>query len=59
LKLPNSRGGYKWPTLDEAYRVLVDPSGFKDAHDAMADTRACRGVYYALRARNLINLDDK
>jgi DNA polymerase III epsilon subunit-like protein len=48
LKLPG-RYGYKWPKLDEAYRVLIDPEGFEGAHDALNDVRACRKVYYALR----------
>ncbi len=48
LKLPG-RYGYKWPKLDEAYRVLVDPEGFEGAHDAMEDVKACRAVYYKLR----------
>lgn len=48
LKLPG-RYGYKWPKLDEAYRVLVDPEGFEGAHDAMEDVKACRAVYYKLK----------
>lgn len=46
LKIPGPYG-YKWPTLDEAYRMLVDPEGFEGAHDAMIDVQACRKVYYA------------
>ena len=48
LKLPG-RFGHKWPTLDEAYRVLVDPEGFSGAHDALNDVKACRKVYYKLQ----------
>lgn len=48
LKLPG-RYGYKWPKLEEAYRVLVDVEGFEGAHNALNDVRACRKVYYALR----------
>jgi len=52
LKLPSPRGyGYKWPTLDEAYRFLVSAGGFDDAHSALADAKACRAVYYALQDR--------
>lgn len=49
-KLPNRHGyaDYKWPSLDEAYRMLVDPNGFDNAHDAMADVRACAAVLWAL-----------
>lgn len=46
-RLPGRRG-YKWPTLDEAYRILVDPTGFEGAHDALVDVRACQAVYHAL-----------
>ena len=49
IPAPYGRGGYKWPKLDEAYRVLVNPEGFSGAHNAMADTFACRAVYYSLK----------
>lgn len=39
-KIPG-KFGYKWPKLDEAYRKLVDPAGFKGAHDALSDVMAC------------------
>ncbi len=48
LKLPG-KFGHKWPTLDEAYRVLIDPEGFEGAHDALNDVKACRAVYYKLQ----------
>lgn len=40
-------GRPKWPTLDEAYRKLVDPAGFEGAHDALADCMACARVLWA------------
>lgn len=43
------KGPYKWPSLDEAYRILVDQEGFSGAHDALKDVNACRAVYYALQ----------
>ena len=46
---PRGRGEYKWPKLDEAYRVLVNPSGFAGAHDAFEDVKACREVFYSLK----------
>lgn len=51
MKLPNVKrpGTYKWPSLDEAYRKYVDPTGFENAHDAMADIRACKAVYMAVK----------
>ena len=52
VKIPNPRsrsGQYKWPKLEEAYRVLVSPDGFEGAHDALADVRATREIFYSLR----------
>ena len=46
---PRGRGGYKWPKLDEAYRVLVNSRGFTGAHDALEDVKACREVFYSLK----------
>ena len=49
LKLPGKFAGkHKWPTLDEAYRHLVDPAGFDGAHDALVDTKACAEVLWKL-----------
>ena len=48
LKLPGRYPGkYKWPKLAEAYRYFFDKD-IEDAHDALADVRACADVYYAL-----------
>lgn len=47
LKLPG-KYGYKFPTLDESYRALVDPMGFEGAHDAMVDVQACAAVLWAI-----------
>lgn len=44
-KLPGGYGGqYKWPTLQEAHKILLGNT-FKGAHDAMADVKACARVY--------------
>lgn len=48
LKIPGRYGTYKWPSLDEAYRKLVDPNGFEGAHDATNDVDACAKVFFAL-----------
>lgn len=47
LKLPG-KYGFKFPTLDESYRALVDPTGFVGAHDAMVDVQACAEVLWAI-----------
>lgn len=46
LKLPGKYGSHKWPTLDEAYRFLVDKNGFDGAHDALVDAKACAEVLW-------------
>lgn len=40
-------GGFKYPRLAEAYKHFFG-ADFANAHDAMADVRACRDVYFAL-----------
>jgi DNA polymerase III epsilon subunit-like protein len=52
LKIPG-KYGYKWPTLDESYRALVNPDGFEGAHDALIDVRACAAVLWATEDRNI------
>ena len=47
LKLPG-RYGDKFPTLDEAYRGIVDSRGFEGAHDAMTDVSACSRVLFEI-----------
>lgn len=47
--IPSFRGGYKWPKLIEAYKLLVDPNGFDGAHDALADVMACAKLYFKLK----------
>lgn len=57
LKLPKKEGSsyhddkypdFKAPRLAEAHQVLCG-AGFANAHDAMADTEACRDVYFAIQ----------
>lgn len=47
LKLPG-KYGYKWPTLEEAYKALVNEHGFEEAHTALGDIRACKAVLDSL-----------
>ncbi len=51
-KAPRHPEDYKWPNLQEAYKLLVDPRGFDGAHDAMADVLATREVYRVLRQQS-------
>lgn len=51
LKLPKTRGGYKWPKLQELYNYLFGEN-FSGAHDAMNDVRATRKCYYELTKRS-------
>ena len=46
LKLPG-KYGYKFPSLDESYKAMVDEKGFTGAHDAMVDVEACARVLRA------------
>jgi len=51
LELPGKfPGSFKWPSLDEAYRTLVDEDGFEGAHGALADAKATHLVLVALEA---------
>lgn len=47
-KIPGKQGGFKWPNLQEAHRKLLGV-GFEGAHDAFADVKACKSVYFAIR----------
>ncbi len=46
-KLPGKYGKYKWPKLIEAHQVLFG-CGFDNAHDALADVRACARIHRAI-----------
>lgn len=53
VKLPSTsgRGGYKWPKLQEAYEFAFGKK-FEGAHDAMADIRATKELYYWINSQN-------
>lgn len=46
-------GKWKWPTLQESYRALVDPEGFEGAHSALIDCQAAHKVLVALEDRGV------
>ena len=47
-KLPGNYGDYKWPKLQEAFTHCFGQP-FDGAHDALADVRACKRVYFWLQ----------
>ncbi len=51
--LPGRYGDYKYPNLTELHRKLFNKA-FADAHDALADVRACKAAFYELRLRGVI-----
>ena len=51
--LPGRYGDYKYPNLTELHRKLFK-TAFQDAHDALADVRACKAAFYELRLRGVL-----
>jgi DNA polymerase-3 subunit epsilon len=49
--LPGQYGDYKWPKLEEAYRHAFNKE-LEDAHDAMADVRACLALHFWLQKQS-------
>ncbi len=47
VRLPARWGGFKWPSLDEAYRHFFNRP-LAGAHDALADVRACIDIFHHL-----------
>jgi hypothetical protein len=54
VKIPSTRGGYKWPKLIELYRFLFGKE-FENAHDALADCSACAECFFEMQKRGLVN----
>lgn len=52
-RIPNGRGGYKWPNLTELYSTLFK-TGFPEAHDALVDVKACAQCFFELKKRGAI-----
>lgn len=46
--------GYKWPKLDELYKILFGNS-FAEAHDAAADIKATARCFWELEKRGIIH----
>ena len=56
VKLPGSYGKYKWPKLSELHQHLFG-TGFENAHDALADVRACAKCFFDLAKKGVIKLN--
>ncbi len=52
-KIPNGRGGYKWPNLTELYNKLFQ-TDFPEAHDALVDVLACAKCFFELKRKEII-----
>ena len=51
--LPGRYGDFKYPNLTELHRKLFKKA-FDNAHDALADVRACKAAFFELRLRGVI-----
>lgn len=52
-KVPKAKGnGWKWPQLSESYSALLGKE-LIGGHRAMADVRACKGVYFKMKEMGL------
>lgn len=51
-KIPGNSGKFKWPKLEEAYSFFFNEP-IVNAHDALADVRACQRIHQHLLTNNL------
>lgn len=53
VKAPKKNGGagYKWPSLEETLQFYCGRGVGEYAHDAMFDVKACRDIFFVMRAR--------
>ncbi len=51
---PYGRDDFKWPSLKEAYGHFHGGQMFDDAHDAMADAKACMSVYFKMLKHQVV-----
>jgi len=52
IEKPNGYG-YKWPRLEELHLKLFNKN-FDNAHDALADVKACARCFFELKERNIV-----
>jgi len=56
LKLPTASGrGYKWPTLEEAFKYFYKDEEMVNAHSALADSRYALRVFHGLRRIGVVS----
>lgn len=55
LPKPSGRGGYKWPKLEELYKVLFDEE-MVGAHDALVDIKATTRCFWELKRLGVIEV---
>ncbi len=57
LKIPNARGGYKYPSLADLSRKLFG-EGFKNAHNALIDIQNTAKIFWELIDKGIIDLNN-
>lgn len=56
LKLPSASGrGYKWPTLEEAFKYFYQGEEMVNAHSALADAKYALRVFHGLRRIGVVS----
>jgi len=53
LPFPSGRRGYKWPKLEELYRILFNEE-LSGAHDALTDVDATIRCFFELKSRGIL-----
>ena len=54
-KLPGQRGDFKWPKLEELYKILFEED-MENAHDALGDVLSCAKCFFQLKELNIITV---
>lgn len=57
LASEHESGSYRWPSLDDACRILLGEEPRAGAHDAWDDLRRCRSLFFWLRGRGAFDLE--
>lgn len=57
LASEHESGSYRWPSLDDACRILLDEEPRAGVHDAWDDLRRCRSLFFWLRERGAFDLE--